>query len=213
MDNTEISAADKSRLAALERLNSDEVLEYENYCNSGQPLLSIDTNKKLYGLYLTGMTLKNILDLNPGLSIGVLLKARVDGRWDERRDVYLNELLGDMPTKIRQMASEALGFMTLQLAVAHKMHGEKMRLYLQTGDPNDLGELVPKNFRDYRSVIESISRLLDAGKSKGGESSSSPIVNVTASAGSSVTIEEGSGKVSRRFSPEDADAIRAYLEK
>lgn len=210
MADTEITPAERGRLAALDRLQPAEVLEYEKQCRSGKPDLSLDVNKRLYELFLNGMSLANMIELNPGFTQGMLLKARVDGRWDERRDAYLGELLGGVPARVKQMAAEALGFMTLQLSVAHKMHGEKMRRYLQTGDPKDLGELVPSSFRDYKSVIESITRLLDAGKPKGGEGSVSP-VNLTVNApGGSVNVQEGPG---RRFTAEEADAIRASIER
>jgi hypothetical protein len=213
-DTEAIAVAERGRLAALDRLLPSDLSEYERYCRSGKPDLSPETNKRLFELYLNGMSIQDMLSLNPGLNLGLLLKARVDGRWDERRDAYLGELLGGVTGRVKQMAAEALGFMTLQLGVMHKKHGMAMKKFMQTGDPKDLqgSGLVPDSIRDQKTIIEAISRLLEAGKpAKGGEGG--PLVAVTAAPGSSVTLTASEGTSRHVFTAEEADAIRSHLEK
>jgi hypothetical protein len=212
-DTQEISVAERSRLAALDRLAPMEVREYELYCRSGKPELSPDVNKRLYGLYLNGLTIQNMQELNPAFPLGALIQARVSGRWDERKEAYLGELLGDVAVRTKQMAAEALGFMALQMTVMHRKHGEAMKRYLQTGDEKDLrgSGLVPDSIRDQKTIIEAISRLLDAGKGKGTSGDgASPLVSVNVAPGSSVSLSAEDG--ARRITPEEADAIRAHIE-
>ena len=61
-----------------------------------------------------------------------------------------------------------------------------------------------------KTIFESIARLLDAGKDKGG-SGGTALVQVNAGPGANVTLSQGSDQ-SRRFTPEEADAIRAHLD-
>ena len=213
MANEEITVRERARLAALDRLAPSDVSEYENYCRSGKPDLSLELNQRLFGLYLSGMTIQDMKELNPGLSTGALIKARVDGRWDDRRDSHLGELLGNTASRVKQGAAEALGFMLLQMQCMQKKHGEAMKRYLQTGDEKDLKGtgMVPDSIRDQKTIIESIARLLEAGKSK--DSSSVPLVSVTAAPGSNVTLSAGEDGGRHSFTSEEADAIRKHLEE
>ncbi len=213
MGDQDITPVERARLAAIDRLTAQDLTEYERYCQGNKPNLSPDVNKRLYELYLNGMSVDDMQALNPGLPRGAILKARVDGRWDERRDVYLGEILADVPGRMKQLAAESLGFMSLMLAVAHKEQGEALKLYLQTGDAKHLGDFRIKSFGQYKQVIEAISRLLEAGKGKGGENAA-PLVNVVAQPGSNVSLSPGTeGTESKRMTPAQADAIRAALER
>lgn len=208
-ETTALAPQEQARLAALDRLSAGDVVEYQKYCDSGKPNLSLDTNKRLYELYVSGLSVDDMLALNTALPRGAVLKARVDGRWDERRDAYLGELLGETAPRLRQMAAESLGFMHLLLSVAMKEHGTKLKRYIQTGDPKDLGDFRITSLGQMKTIFESIARLLDAGKSKG---EGAPLVQVTAGQGASVTVGSADG-TGRRFTPEEADAIRQHLDQ
>ncbi len=219
MADDALALAERARAAALDRLQPHELAAYETYRVSGKPDLSPDTNRRLYGLFLHGLKVQALADQNPNLPLGAILKARVDGRWDERREAYIGELLGGVQGEVKQLAAEAFGFLALQLTVFHERYGKAMRRYLQTGDEKDFREAqaaIPTNIREQKTVIEMMTRLLEAGKeSKGGGAPSGPLVSVTAGPGSNVSLapgEEGDGK-SRRFTAEEAEAIRAALEK
>lgn len=209
-ETTALAPQEQARLAALDRLSAGDVVEYQKYCDSGKPNLSLDTNKRLYELYVSGLSVDDMLALNTALPRGAVLKARVDGRWDERRDAYLGELLGETAPRLRQMAAESLGFMHLLLSVAMKEHGTKLKRYIQTGDPKDLGDFRITSLGQMKTIFESIARLLDAGKTKGGEGA--PLVQVNAGQGASVTVGSADG-TGRRFTPEEADAIRQHLDQ
>ena len=209
MSDTDITPAEQSRQTALDVLQPAEIQEYERHCRSGKADLSPDVNKRLYELYLNGLSIQNIMELNPGFNSGQIVKARVDGRWDERKSKYLGEILGDVPARMRQLAAESLGFMSLLLNVAHKEHGLSLRKYLQTGNPKDLGEFRITNFKQYQAVIDSVSTLLEAGKGRGPEAT--PLVNVNVSAGASVSVDDGEG--GHKFTSDEADALREMLEK
>lgn len=202
----------------MDRLQPYELAAYEAYCRAGKPGLSLDTNKRLYGLFLHGLSVEDLLAQNPGLGLGAIIKARVDGRWGARRDSYLGELLGGVQSEVRQLAAESFGFMALQLTVFYKKYGEAMKRYLQTGDEKDFAAAraaIPDNIKEQKTVIEMLTRLVEAGKppaGKGaGDAPTSPLVSVMAGPGASVTVSDGSSG-GRRFTPEEADAIRLSVE-
>jgi hypothetical protein len=205
-DQTSITAANEAaRAAALERLTANEQMELDRYVRANRPSLSLDTSKRLYELFLHGLSMEEICSLNPTLPTGAVIKARVDGRWDERREVYLGELLGETSTRLKQTGAEAVQFMSLLLAAAHKEHGEKLKKYLQTGNPDDLGGLRITSFKGYKDVIDSLAKLI------GGQKGASA-VTVNVGADGSGSVSDSSGSVTR-WSPEEADAIRAAIEK
>jgi hypothetical protein len=186
---------------ALTRLTPDEHIELERYRRSGKPPLSPNASIELYTIWMQGVDCAELARLNPGLSLGCVLMARVDHRWDERRDAYLAEKFSTANDRLKQVGAEALNFLGLTLAVTHKQQGEKMVKYLKTGDPADLGTFHVTGIHGYKQVIETIARLTGADRK--------------------VIVKEGNGLPAssqpetiiapvehRRLTPEQADALR-----
>lgn len=205
---------DDARTKAIERLTVDEQVAYDKAIRSGRAPLAPLFNKRLYDLYLRGFSCEDISTQNPGLDTGAVARARVDGDWDERRDRYTAELLTDSAASLRQTAAESLNFLSLVLAVAHKEHGEKLRRYLVTGDPADLGDFRIENFKGYKLIIETIAQLIGADQKK-------TVTHRVAQVGGVVVPAEGDsseegtgiiGALQGSFTPKQADAMRRALE-
>lgn len=190
---------------ALERLSAPDRKVYQEYVDSGKPGLAVSYGARLYELWLQGSTVEQIVELNPGLSKGVVLKARVDGLWDERREAYLAELMSTAQDRVRLVALESVNFMGLLLAVANKQHGEKLKRYLQTGDPKELGNFDIKSIKQYKEVIEMLTKI--TGQDKKPASPGTVAVSVTPSGNGDTPAT-----VSVRWTPEQADQIRAIME-
>jgi hypothetical protein len=187
---------------ALERLTAEEHIEFDRYCRSGKPDLALSTSLKLYELFVQGLACVDIAKLNPALSLGAILKARIEHRWDERRDIYLAEIYGGANDRLKQIGAESLNFLGLTLAVAHKQYGEKMARYLQTGKPEDLGTFQVQSLHQYKQVIETIRALTGADRPQrpppgGIPPNSTPVTDVTP-----VAVH------TRPMTPEEADALR-----
>jgi hypothetical protein len=208
---TAIEKVNAERAKAEERLTISEQIAYDKALRSGRAPLAPEFNQKLYELYLRGFSCEDIAAQNPGLNLGSVARARVDGNWDERRDQYTSGLLTDSAASLRQTAAESLNFLSLVLAVAHKEHGERLRRYLVTGDPKDLGDFRINNFSSYKLIIETIARLVGADQKK--------TVNVNVNGGRG-TSDAGSpadsggiiGAVTGTLTPRQADAMRRALE-
>lgn len=186
---------------ALTRLSPDEHIELDRYRRSGKPALAPVASTELYLIWMQGATCEELAKLNPGLSLGCILMARIDHRWDERRDAYLAERFSTANDRLKQIGAESLNFLGLTLAVAHKQQGEKMMKYLKTGNPDDLGTFHITGIMQYKQVIETIARLTGADrkvvvKEANGQPASSQPETIIA------PIEH------RRLTPEQADALR-----
>jgi hypothetical protein len=193
--------------SSLERFTVDEQVAYDKFLRSGKARVSVDFNKRLYELYLRGLGCDAIAVLNPGLSLGMVCCARVDGRWDERRDQYTAELLSETNGLLRQTAAEALQFLSLVLAVAHREHGEKLKKYLASGNPDDLGDFRIESFGNYKSVIETVAKLVGADQSR--------TVTHRMVGGAEQKMEDVGivGALSGRLTPKQAELMRAAMEK
>jgi hypothetical protein len=214
-DTTALQPTPTPREEALERCNIDEQIAYDKFTRSGRASVAADYNQRLYELYLRGLSCEAISLLNPGLSLGAVVKARVDGQWDSRRDQYTADLLTESNALLRQTAAESLQFLSLVLAVAHREHGEKLKKYLASGKPEDLGDFRIANFGGYKQIIETIARLVGADQKKTVDHRHK-LVGVPGTV-SEVEEESGGGgilgAVSGRLTPRQADAMRAAMEK
>jgi hypothetical protein len=186
---------------ALTRLTPDEHVELDRYRRSGKHPLAPVASTELYLIWMQGATCEELAKLNPGLSLGCILMARIDHRWDDRRDAYLAERFATANDRLKQIGAESLNFLGLTLAVAHKQQGEKMMKYLKTGDPSDLGVFNVTSIGQYKQVIETIARLTGADrkvivKEANGQPASTPPETIIA------PVEH------RRLTPEQADALR-----
>ena len=205
---------EKLRAAAMSKLSIDEQIAYDKALRSGRAPLAPTFNQKLYDLYLRGFSSADIVTANPGLDLGAVVRARVDGDWDARRDRYTGELLTDSAASLRQTAAESLNFLSLILAVAHKEHGEKLRKYLVSGDPADLGDFKIESFKGYKLIIDTIAQLIGANQKSTVTHKMAPGGPVEAGHGSSP--EEGGGILGMAqgaLTPKQADAMRLILEQ
>lgn len=147
------------------------------------------------------------MELNKGLSRGVVLKARVDGLWDERREVYLSELMSNAQDRVKLIALESVNFQGLLLAATHKKYGDRLKRYLQTGNEAELGTgMFVDSIKQYKDVVEMLTKITGQDKKNAAQGSGTVSVNVTPGEGGTPT------NVSVRWTPEQADAIRAVLE-
>lgn len=185
---------------ALTRLTADEHIALERFRRSGQPVLSPTASAQLYEVWMQGLTCEALVKLNPALNLGCIVHARVEHRWDERRDAYLADIYANANDRLKQIGAESLNFLGLTLAVSHKQFGEKMARYLKTGDPNDLGVFQITSLHQYKQVIETIARLTGADRKV--------IVKETAQPNASQSEVVMMPVEHRRLTPEQADSLR-----
>lgn len=188
---------------ALALLSVEERVELERFRRSGKPGLSPQAALKLYQLWVEGVTCQEIVALKPEFSLGLILHTRIDQRWDLRREAYLADLYLNANDRLKQVGAEALNFLSIVLAAAHKDHGERLKKYLMTGDPKDLGVMHITSMKEYKATIETIAKLTGADRPP------APAVPP----GVRDPVQAAVEVKGRKLSPEEADALRAARAK
>lgn len=86
--------------------------------------------------------------------MGQIVYAATEGDWYNQRLEYLSKLPDRARVRLQQVACEAVEYMADQLAATHKLNGNAIKKFLQTGNPDDLGGLPLGSFRQYKEVLE-----------------------------------------------------------
>lgn len=144
---------------ALHRLSAREFSAYRLMVETSQPNLAPVKQAQLFELFLSGVEPLEIVNLNPGISLGQVTRVRVEGLWDKRRQDYRDQLLFKTQERLEQTLMECYGFVSLQLTVAHKLHMKKLQKFIQTGDENDLGNWTISGWRSYQDAIGILKQL------------------------------------------------------
>lgn len=147
--------------ANLAYLTADEQQIYHNWMeHKTKPPLAVSLSLKMFELFLNGASCEDIVKTNQNLyTLGQIYEARVNHGWDERKNKYLADLFGGVVDRVKQTQMEAVTFTSDLLAVAHKQFGTKLKLYLQSGDEKDLGELSLTNLSSYGKTAELLMKL------------------------------------------------------
>lgn len=146
-----------------DRLSKAELAALKVARDRRDPALAPSLSARLYALFLRGTACSDISRLNPGISLGQVCRDRVDDGWDRRRDDYRRELLDAAAARVLQVELEAAEFLGNELAAAHKLHGDRAKRYLQTGDEKELGTFAIATSRDYRETLSVLRELVSRG--------------------------------------------------
>jgi uncharacterized protein YfaQ (DUF2300 family) len=68
-------------------------------------------------------------------------------------------LLEGVRERVSNTQVEAIGFACDLMAGFHKLQGDKLKKYIQTGDPAELGELSTMNIKTYVTAVELLLKL------------------------------------------------------
>ena len=142
-----------------DHLNARERVAYEEHMRRQNTPLSPSLEAELFQLYLNGVGLEDIARLNKGLRLGAIARSAVEGDWYEKRRNYADSLLEAVVPRVQQVQAEAIVFAADLLAAAHKLHGNKIRRFLQTGDESELGDFSIRNIDQYRRSTEVLLKL------------------------------------------------------
>lgn len=147
-------------------LSSRERAAYDFVVKMKQPGVSPHTQAKFFALFLQGTDCAEIARLNPGFSLGQIVAARVEGRWDEHRQEHVESLLRETRMRLQQTTLEGIEFIAGQLAAARKLYGDKTKKFLQSGDPADLGGFSIHGWKAYREAVDILKTLTGGDKTE-----------------------------------------------
>jgi hypothetical protein len=147
-------------------LNEKELAAYRKYAESAKPALSPSTAAQFYALFLQAYTCEDILNQNPALGLGIIVKARIEHDWDLQRDQHTKVLMESVGTMVKKATLESIQFAHDGMAVFHRLAGTRFKKYLQTGEERDLGDWKDMSFKTYREFVELIQKLTGQDVSK-----------------------------------------------
>jgi len=148
----------------LSRLSLRERAAYNSHLKDKDPPLAPSTQAGMFELYLNGMSLEEIQRSNKDYRLGAIVRSFIDGDWEEKRMEYVRQLLSTIASRVAQVQSESVRFISDLLAVAHKQNGEKLRKYLKSGDEKDLGGFSIQSITVYRQVAETLIKITGTGQ-------------------------------------------------
>lgn len=151
----------------LEALSEEELKALKRFkegraAGDTYPLAPL-TQGKLFELFLNGKSPSEIQRLNPTFTLGQVVDAYIEGEWEKKRRTHVNRLLSRVRDRVVQVQSESVEFMADMLASAHKLHGDKLKRYLQSGNEKDLGDLKIENLEQYRKAADVLLKLTGQG--------------------------------------------------
>lgn len=144
---------------AISHLSETEAKAYQKWVEDGRPKLSPDKAAQFFAVFLQGYDCVQISKSNPGFDLGLIVRARVEYEWDERKSEYLQKLMQDVVQVSQKTTAEAIKFASDGMAAFHKLAGEKFRKFLQSGNEEDLGEFKGLSFKNYKDLIEIFGKL------------------------------------------------------
>jgi len=109
-------------------------------------------------LFLNGKSAEEIANLNK-MPLGEVVRARIDFEWDNKKNEHVAFLMGSVRDRVRQTQLETIIFSSDLLAAAHKLHGERIRKFLQSGDESELGDLKITSLKAYKDTVELFMKL------------------------------------------------------
>lgn len=146
----------EKKAAAIHTLSTYELEAYGKYVESGRPGLSPRQADSLYNMYKSGMTCESIIKLpgNEGLQLGMVLRARVDYRWDERRESEATAMMSRAKEGAELAQLEAIQFATQAIMATSQMMGDRVRKYLQTKNEEELGSFKNMTIKQFRELLD-----------------------------------------------------------
>ncbi len=188
----------------LSSLTTREKAAYKHSIDRKEPFLSPILADQLYALFESGKSCEEIQELNKSLSLGTIVRARMDFGWEERRQNHFDSLRDRARINAQQLTLESVSFLGDLLNAFHKHDKGLFQRFIQTGNLEELKDAVmmaPGSLRTYQSVVELLMKLT------GQESTKTQNVNVHH------ITEQPIPAAARPLSPEEAAAILAGMGK
>jgi len=143
--DAEISFDDKAR--AL--LPDSEYKDLCSYIEGGKPELALSTANKFFTLFISGVDIDEIHELNPAFPKSLIHWTRIKYDWDMMMKEHIFKLQSRIADKVMKAQLEATALYADIITAANKKHSINLKKYIQTGDETYL-----KKTMDITSVAQ-----------------------------------------------------------
>lgn len=181
------------------RLSQDELEAYRYYCASDLPPLPPTVQDRFFVMFLNGTPLKKIAKLNASYTLGQVVSASIEGKWQAKIQEHTNQLIAISRDRLLQVQLESIQMLGNLITAANLETTKKYFEYLQSGDPNVLGDLKIDSLYQLEKAVNIIKTLTSTDKGAQGN-----VLNVNIEGNAQVTSSKG-------VSDTDAAAILRML--
>lgn len=140
-------------------LNEKEQRAYAATVENNMPKVGTELQAQLFGLYLTGASCEEIQKLKPGLSLGQIVRCRVEYNWDTQLEEYRTRLLEGVKDSAMQAQLESIETVSLMIMAFNRFYKDKIKKYILTGDEEELVGLPVTNLTIFKGNIELLQKL------------------------------------------------------
>lgn len=142
----------------LDQLTPRELMAFKSAVQMKAPFVSPSTSNGFFQLFLAGRTCLEIAEMNKGFTLGQIVRCRVEGEWDRRLKEHLEQLMRDTLNQVTQVKLESLRYQSDLIRVHHRLYGERIAKFLQTGNPDELaGVPLPT----YKVLVQQLAELTE----------------------------------------------------
>lgn len=142
--------------------------------------LDEETAKKMFDLYLTGQTYRQIAGITrEPRALVMYVSQKV--QWFERRQEYLMELENSKLTRIVEMKLMDQDLLLRYAQAMHKKIGGQLNSYMVTGDDKRLEKMNLKEMEIYMKIMDRLSKSIEAPRASG------PLVGINMPDGGTMT--------------------------
>lgn len=138
---------------ATRYLDSTDFVALKDYREAGKMRLAPSTTAGMFELFLNGTSLREIHRLNKAFPFGAILWSYVEEKWEDKKVKFIDELHDATRQKLVKATMDTASLLSDMLSAAYLQHGSKLKKYMQTGNPEDLGDAM---------TVDSITTLVRA---------------------------------------------------
>lgn len=190
----------------LESLTARERAAYKCSIDRKEPFLSPVTADQLYSLFETGRSCEEIQALNKGISLGIVVRARIDFEWDDRRDAHFEALRLQARTYAQNLTLESVAFLGDLLNAFHKHDRAKFQRFIQTGNAEEFAGallLTSANLKTYQGLLDMVMKITGQDSTK--------TQNIHGVVEHHHTVDSPIPQAARPLTPEEAVAVIATV--
>lgn len=159
--DSEATFDDKAR--AL--LSESDFLSLTKYVEEKKPELALSTANKFFELYMNGVDVDGIHDLNPAFPKEAINLCRVKYNWDLMLKEHIAKLQSKIADKVMKAQLEATALYADVITAANKKHSVNLRKYIQTGDESYLKKTLDINsVHQLQKAVEGLQKVTNQDK-------------------------------------------------
>lgn len=147
----------------IDKIQTRELESLEDWRRTKSAPMALNVAIKMYELFLNGYSCEEIYRVNGGkFHLGQIVDAKQRYEWEKRRDAQLESIYTNIEQKVYKTKNDAIVHITDTLSAAHKLWGDKIKLFLQEGDKELLEGMDLENLKTYKELLQMLQALTTA---------------------------------------------------